>query len=114
MDHVKTSCPERLVRWLASLVVGVALLGFTAVPRAHADDKEEECRHRIEHADHNLHEAIEHHGPNSSAAEHARHELHEARERCWHDYHKWWDEDQHRWREQQDWDDHDHDRDLDH
>ena len=43
-----------------------------------------ECEHRTERADHRLHEAIEHHGWDSSKAEHARHELgREAREYCW-------------------------------
>lgn len=114
MNHIEASHPLRVVRLLASLAIGVALLFFTAVPRARADDKNEECRHRIARADHRLHEAIEHHGAQSAEADQARHELHEARERCWNENHKWWDEDQHRWRDQQDWDDHDHDRDYPH
>lgn len=86
-----------------------ALLAFTAVPRAYADD-DDRCQRRVAKADHKLHEAIEHHGWNSRQADHARHELHEARERCWNERHRWWDEDGHRWHSDRDWDDHDHDR----
>jgi hypothetical protein len=89
---------------------GFLLLG--AAPRAVADD--DSCRHRLVKADHRLHEAAEHHGWNSPQAEHARHDLHEAREYCWGKFHKWWDEDGHRWHTERDWDDHDHDHDRDH
>ena len=95
-----------------SFVVFAGFLLFTAVPRAHAES-EEQCQRRIAHADHELHEAIEHHGRNSPQADHERHELHEARERCWREHHRWWDEHEHRWREEHDWDDRDHDRDYD-
>ena len=89
----------------AAALGGILLLG--AAPRAAADD--DSCRHRLVKADHRLHEAAEHHGWNSPQAENARHELHEAREYCWSKYHKWWDEDGHRWHTEHDWDDHDHD-----
>ena len=87
----------------------VGLLAFTATPRAFAND-DGRCQRRIVKADHKLHEAIEHHGWNSRQADHARNELREARERCWGESHRWWDEDGHRWRNDRDWDDHDHDR----
>jgi hypothetical protein len=86
----------------------VGLLAFAATPRAYADD--DHCQRRIAKADHRLHEAIEHHGWDSRQADHARHELREARERCWSVNHRWWDEDGHRWHNDRDWDDHDHDR----
>jgi hypothetical protein len=108
MDHIEKSYPRRLARLLPSLAIGVALLGFTAMPPAHADDKEDACKHRIEQANHKLHDAIDHHGATSSQADHARHDLQEAREQCWRENHKWWDDDEHRWHDQQDWDDHDH------
>jgi len=95
-------------------IAAVALAGFlmfAGAPRARADD---DCQRRIAKADHNLHEAIEHHGYESKQAEHWRHELHNAREHCWNTYHRWWDEDGHRWRTDHDWDDHDHDHDRDH
>lgn len=93
--------------WLFTLALTAGVFMFTAVPRMHADD--DDCQKRTARADHRLHEAMEHHGPDSPQAERARHELHEIREQCWQHSHRWWDEDQHRWHDQQDWDDHDHD-----
>lgn len=91
-------------------LAGAALAGFllfTGAPGSRADD---DCQRRISRADHRLHEAIEHHGRESRQAEAARHNLHEAREDCYTRNHRWWDEDGHRWRQDRDWDDHDHDR----
>jgi len=95
---------------LSGAVLAAAFL-FTAVPRIHADDRYERCQRRIEHAEHELHEAIEKHGRHSHQARHERRELHEAREHCWNEFHQWWDEHEHRWRTERDWDEHDHDRD---
>jgi hypothetical protein len=92
---------------IAGVVAG--LLTFGVVPRLIADDND--CQHRIARADHRLHEAVEHHGPQSRQADRARHELHEAREHCWNNGHRWWDEHEHKWRTEHDWDDRDHDRD---
>src|ERR1700686_3342458 len=92
---------------LSGAILTAALL-FTAVPRLHADHYER-CQRRIAHADHELHEAIEKHGRHSPQADHKRHELHEARERCWSQYHRWGDEDEHRWRTERDWNEHVHD-----
>ena len=86
-----------------TLAALAGFLLFTGVPRVRAD--ESECEHRTEKADHHLHEAIEHHGWDSSQAEHARHELHEAREYCWNHSHRWWDVETHGWRTDRDWDD---------
>jgi len=83
---------------------------FFAAPKASAED----CQKRIIKADHNLHEAIEHHGAESREAEHARHELAEARSWCWDHDHRWWDVDAGRWRTEHDWDEHDHDHLYDH
>jgi len=83
---------------------------FFAAPKASAED----CQKRIIRADHNLHEAIEHHGSESREAEHARHELAEARSYCWDHDHRWWDVDAGRWHTEHDWDDHDHDHLYDH
>jgi hypothetical protein len=85
-------------------------LMFAGAPQLRADD----CQRRTAKADHNLHEAIEHHGPESKQAEHWRQELRAAREYCWNHNHRWWDEDGHRWHTDRDWDDHDHDHDRDH
>jgi hypothetical protein len=92
---------------LLTLSILAAGLLFLA-PRAAADDA---CYRRTAHAEHKLHEAIEHHGYYSWQASHWRHELHEARERCWRERQVWWNEHDHRWHHDRDWDDHDHDRD---
>jgi hypothetical protein len=85
-----------------------AVLFFGAAPRVHAEDIDH-CQRRVAHAEHELHEAIEKHGRNSHQASHERHELQEARERCWREQHRWWDEHEHRWRSDRDWNEHDHD-----
>ena len=94
------------VRFGQGLLAAAALGGFllfAGAPRVRAD--EHECQERVAKADHRLHEAVEHHGWESKEADHARHELREARERCWNESHRWWDEDEHRWRTDRDWDD---------
>jgi hypothetical protein len=83
---------------------------FFAAPKASAED----CQKRIIKADHNLHEAIEHHGPASKEADHARNDLAAARSWCWDHDHRWWDVDSSRWHTEHDWDDHDHDHLYDH
>ena len=93
--------------WVRTAAAVAALFALATAPRAHADD---DCQRKVAHADHQLHEAIEHHGYESKQAEHWRHELHEARERCWSKRHRWWNEDDHRWHVERDWDDHDHER----
>jgi len=95
-----------LSRGVLCLSVAGGLMLFSAVPRAHADT-EEQCQRRLAHAEHELHEAIERHGPNSRQADHKRHDLHEVRERCYREHHRWWDEREHRWHDQRDWDDRD-------
>jgi len=105
---------HRLISWLFSkpavgTVVIAGFLTFSCVPQLRADD--DDCQRRIAKADHRLHEAVEHHGPQSRQAEHARHDLHEAREHCWTSAHRWWDEHEHKWHTERDWDDRDHDRD---
>jgi len=108
MEHSKNLFFRR-ARLAAAALAG--FLMFVGAPHLRADD---DCQRRIAKADHRLHEAIEHHGYQSEQAEHRRHELHEARERCWNANHRWWDEHEHRWHTDHDWDDHDHDHDRDH
>jgi len=98
--------------WACSLSIGGALVLSAAAPSAMAQSREEveqRCQHRIQHAEHELHEAIEHHGRDSRQAEHGRRELHEARQQCWRENHRWWDEREQRWHDQRDWNDHDRD-----
>jgi hypothetical protein len=94
-----------ILEYAKLLMTGAALTGallFTAAPGLKAD--ESECQHRVAKADHHLHEAVEHHGWDSPQARHAREELRAEREHCWSRYHRWWDEDDHRWHSDQDWD----------
>jgi len=93
---------------ILSGAVLTAVLSFAA-PRLHAENIDH-CQRRVAHREHELHEAIEHHGRNSRQADHERRELHEARERCWREQHRWWDEHEHHWHTERDWDEHDHDR----
>jgi hypothetical protein len=89
---------------LATLVVAGTLM-FAGARTLRADD---DCQKRVINADHKLHEAAEHHGWDSPQAQHWREELNEARSYCWEHNHRWWDEDEHRWHSDRDWDDHDH------
>jgi len=89
-----------------SVVIAGALL-FSGATTLRAED----CQKRIIKADHKLHEAIDHHGWDSPEARHWRDELNAARSWCWEHGHRWWDEDQHRWHTDRDWDEHDHDHD---
>jgi hypothetical protein len=97
------------VKRLFAAATLAAVFLLAATPRAAAYD--DGCYRRTAHAEHKLHEAIEHHGYNSQQADHWRHELHEARARCWRERHQWWNEHEHRWHHDHDWDDRDHDRD---
>jgi hypothetical protein len=92
------------------MAVLTAGLFLTVMPRLRAEGTDK-CQGRILHAEHELHEAIEHHGRRSRQADQERRELRTARERCWRERHQWWDEHDHRWHHERDWDDHDHDRD---
>jgi hypothetical protein len=91
-----------------SLVALAAFLLCAAVPRLQAEDQDR-CQRRVIHAEHELHEAIDRHGRQSRQANHERRELHNARERCWRERHQWWDEHDHRWHTDRDWNEHDHD-----
>lgn len=97
-------------RSLLTATVLAAAFFLLAPSRLHAEDIDR-CQRRVQHAEHELHEAIEHHGRNSRQANHERRELHAARERCWRESHRWWDEHEHRWHTERDWDERDHDRD---
>jgi hypothetical protein len=81
------------------------LLAFYGAPSARADD---DCQKRVNRADHELHEAAEHHGWDSPEANRARERLNSARSWCWDHSHRWWDADAHEWRTEH-WDEHDHD-----
>src|SRR3954471_1831978 len=92
-------------------VLATALLGgflmFTAVPLVHAD--EHDCRRRVARADHRVDVAVQRHGFRSRQAEVARRQLRAERERCWSTMHRWWDEREHRWHTERDWEDRERD-----
>ena len=90
---------------LATAVLA-GLLMFTGVPSLRADN--DECQRRVVRAEHRLHEAIEQYGNGSKQAERRRRELRAQREYCWSAVHRWWDEHEHRWHTDRDWDDRDH------
>lgn len=92
---------------LATALLGGFMIFAVGAPTVRADD--DACQRRIARADHRLHEAAEHHGWDSPQAQSRRAELAAAREYCWGHGHRWWDEDNHRWHTEHDWDDHDHD-----
>ena len=91
-----------------SIAILLAVALCAAVPRLQAEDLDR-CQRRVAHAEHELHLAIEKHGRNSKRANHERRELHNVRERCWSERHRWWDEHEHRWHTERDWNEHDHD-----
>jgi hypothetical protein len=93
---------------LLTVAIGAGLMLSGGAILAHAESPEH-CQHRIQHAEHELHEAVERHGRDSRQAERKRVELREARERCWRENHRWWDEREQRWHDQHDWNDHDRD-----
>jgi len=100
-NRLKFGNTAKLTTAMAALA---GFLAFSSTP-VRADD----CQSKTEKIDHNLHEAIAHHGPDSKEAAHWRDELAAQRERCWNADHRWWDEDAHKWRTEHDWDAHDHD-----
>ena len=93
---------------MLAAAICVGMLAFAGAPRASAESYDA-CQRRIARADHRLHEAVEHHGWDSPEAAKYRLELADARAWCWAHSHRWWDEDEHRWHTEHDWDDHDHD-----
>ena len=101
MDTVK--------KFLPSLAIAAGLLFCPVLPALHAETYDR-CQRRIIHAEREVNRAVEKHGPHSEQARHERRELRAVRERCWRENHRWWDEREHRWHTEQDWD-RDHDRD---
>ena len=84
----------------ALLLNGMFLL---VAPYARADEHDR-CRHRIERAETRLNHEVARHGEHSRQAEEKRHQLHEERERCWNQYHGWWDGHENRWHTEHDFD----------
>jgi len=101
---------KRSFATLAVTAVVAGLLSFAAAPSAHADDRGH-CQRAIEKAESRLDHAIEHNGPRSREAEDRRRDLNVQRDRCWSEYHQWWNGREHRWETERNWErDHDDDR----
>ena len=106
------STSERWASGRSLLTAAVLAAAFFLLAPSHLRAEDiDRCQRRVQHAEHELHEAIEHHGRHSRQANHERGELNAARERCWRERHRWWDEHEHRWHTERDWDERDHDRD---
>ena len=90
---------------IATLAAWALLLFVAAAPRAHADDRSH-CQHAIEKAEARLDKAIHDKGEHSRDAEDRRRDLNAERQRCWDQYHQWWNGHDHRWETEQNWDHH--------
>lgn len=96
------------LKGLAVSAVMTAVLStamFVTVPQSYADDHAK-CQRLIEKAESKLDQAIRKHGEHSHQADQRRRDLNSERERCWSQYHGWWDGHEHRWHDDRDWDHH--------
>jgi hypothetical protein len=87
----------------AAAVAVLGLLIFIATPQVRADDRSK-CQHAVEKAEANLDKAIRDHGDRSHEADDRRRDLNAERERCWNEYHQWWNGKDHRWETEHNWD----------
>jgi len=98
---------QRLKGLAVTAVVTMALGTATlvTVPQSYADDHAK-CQRQIERAESRLDQAIRKHGERSRQADQRRRDLNAERERCWNQYHGWWNGHDHQWHTDRDWDDH--------
>jgi hypothetical protein len=94
---------------VAAVVLSFGLLLATA-PQMRADDRSK-CQHAIERAESRLDQAVSRNGEHSRQADDRRRDLNAERERCWGQYHQWWNGKEHRWETEHNWDDDHHDMD---
>ena len=87
---------------VVAAVVAWALLLFVAAPLVHADDRSR-CQHAIEKAEARLDRAIHDKGEHSREADDRRRDLNAERQRCWDQYHGWWNGHDHRWETERNW-----------
>ena len=87
---------------IAALLLN-ALLFVAVAPSAHAEDRDK-CRRRIEKIEVRLDREIAKYGERSPRVESRRRELREERERCWNQYHSWWNGHDRQWHTDRDWD----------
>ena len=98
---------KRLAVAIMVAALGTAML--VAIPRSYADDDHAKCQRQIEKAESRLDQAISKHGEGSNQARERRRDLNAERERCYNQYHGWWDGHEKRWHDSRDWDqDQDH------
>ena len=102
MDREERVLNRRFGNTAVAAVVAAALLLFVAAPRVHADDRGK-CQHAIEKAEARLDKAIHDKGEHSRDAEDRRRDLNAERERCWNQYHQWWNGKDHRWETEHNW-----------
>jgi len=111
---------RRLAKTAVAFVVAGALWFFIATPQARADDDNRgRCKHAVEKAEARYDRAVQRNGEHSHEAEERRRDLNAERQRCWDQYHQWWNAREHRWETEQNWDrdhhdDDHHDHDNDH
>ena len=87
---------------IAAVAAGALCLVIGAAPQARADDHSK-CQHAIEKAEANLDRAIHDHGEHSHQADDRRRDLNAERQRCWDQYHGWWNGHDHRWETERNW-----------
>jgi hypothetical protein len=113
-ERKENSLNRRLGKTAVAVIVAGALWFFAAAPRVHADEDRSRCQHAVEKAEARLDRAVEKHGEHSHETEERRRDLNAERERCWNQYHQWWNGREHRWETEHDWDRDHHDHDDDH
>ena len=85
-----------------SIFAVVAVLLFSAPPKAAADDDRLRCQHRAEKAEEHYRHEVREHGKHSPKAQEAKAKLNQAWDRCWSEAHAWYDPDRHEWRTDRD------------
>ena len=89
------------------LASGLALAAAIAFPLAARADERDHCRNTIDRDEQRVQWAIFNHGHDSLEAQISRDRLNEARQRCWDEFHVWWNGRDSSWHEVNDWEDYD-------
>lgn len=92
---------------VAAVIAGALLMFVAATPQARADDRSH-CQHAVEKAEARLDRAIHDNGEHSREAQDRRRDLNAERQRCYEQYHQWWNGKDHRWETEQNWDNEHH------
>ena len=96
------------VRLPIARLISLSLFALTlAAPIAARADERDHCRNMIERDEHKLQYAIYNHGRESMEADISRQNLNEARQRCWDEFHVWWNGRDGQWHNVNDWEDYD-------